>query len=78
MGWIEKQKKDSDVRGIIVAGQFDKKLSYAMAMVPNIEVFLYEVNFTLKEHNEGRSTRRCSSLCRAGRSTDLIFLIKKI
>ncbi len=40
------------MRGIIVAGQFDKKLSYAMAMVPNIEVFLYEVNFILKEHNE--------------------------
>ncbi len=52
MGWIKKHKKDSNVCGIIVAGQFDKKLSYAMAMVPNIEVFLYEVNFTLKEHNE--------------------------
>lgn len=52
MGWIKKHKKDINVQGIIVAGQFDKKLSYAMAMVPNIEVFLYEVNFTLKEHNE--------------------------
>lgn len=52
MGWIKKHKKDPNVHGIIVAGQFDRKLSYAMAMVPNIEVFLYEVNFTLKEHNE--------------------------
>jgi hypothetical protein len=51
MGWIKKHKNDQDVRGIIVAGQFDKKLSYATTMVPNIEVFLYEVSFSLKEHN---------------------------
>jgi len=51
MGWIKKHKKDHNVKGIIVAGQFDKKLSYATTMVPNIEVFLYEVSFSLKEHN---------------------------
>jgi len=52
MGWIKNHKKDINVKGIIVAGQFDKKLSYAMTMVPNIEVFLYEVSFSLKEHNQ--------------------------
>ena len=45
-----KHKKDFAVRGIIVAGQFDKKLNYAMKVVPNIEVFLYQVNFSLKEY----------------------------
>lgn len=50
MGWIKKHKNDPEVQGIIVAGQFDKKLSYATTMMPNIEVFLYEVSFSLKEH----------------------------
>jgi len=50
MGWIKEHKKDFAVRGIIVAGQFDKKLNYAMKVVPNIEVFLYQVNFSLKEY----------------------------
>lgn len=52
MGWVKQHKKDPNVQGIIVAGQFDKKLSYAMAMVPNIEVFLYEVSFSLKEYGQ--------------------------
>lgn len=51
MGWIKKHKNDPNVQGIIVAGQFDKKLSYATTMMPNIEVFLYEVSFSLKEHS---------------------------
>jgi hypothetical protein len=50
MGWIKKNKKDENVKGIIVAGQFDNKLEYARTMVPNTEVFLYEVNFKLKEY----------------------------
>jgi len=51
MGWVKKHKNDPNVQGIIVAGQFDKKLSYATTMVPNIDVFLYEVSFSLKEHD---------------------------
>ena len=50
MGWIRKNKKDDNVKGIIVAGQFDNKLEYARTMVPNTEVFLYEVDFKLKEY----------------------------
>ena len=50
MGWIRKNKKDENVKGIIVAGQFDNKLEYARTMVPNTEVFLYEVDFKLKEY----------------------------
>jgi len=50
MGWIKKNKKDNNVKGVIVAGQFDNKLDHARIMLPNTEVFLYEVNFKLKEY----------------------------
>ena len=49
MGWIKKEKKDKNVKGVIIAGQYDKKLDYARAMVPNIEVFIYQVDFKLSE-----------------------------
>lgn len=52
MGWIKNAKKDNKVKGIIIAGQYDKKLEYALKMVPNTEVFLYEVSFILKEFNK--------------------------
>lgn len=48
MGWIKKQKNDNGVRGIIIAGQSDKKLEYALQMVPNTEILIYEVDFKLK------------------------------
>jgi len=50
MGWIKKNLGDSDVKGIIVAGKYDEKLDYAQQMIPNIEVFLYEVDFKLNEY----------------------------
>ena len=50
MGWIKKNKKDEMVTGVIVAGQFDEKLDHARIMMPNIEVFLYQVDFKLKEY----------------------------
>ena len=49
MGWIKKNKNDEGVKGVIVAGQFDNKLDHARSMIPNCEVFLYEVDFKLKE-----------------------------
>lgn len=49
MGWIKKAMNAKDVRGVIIAGQYDKKLDYALEMVPNVEVFLYEVNFKLNQ-----------------------------
>jgi hypothetical protein len=48
MGWIKKNKKDKRVKGIIIAGQSDKKLEYALTMVPNAEILVYEVDFKLK------------------------------
>lgn len=50
MGWIKKNKKDDNVKGVIVAGQFDNKLDHARIMLANTEVFLYVVNFQLKEY----------------------------
>lgn len=49
MGWIQEHKNDNEVKGIIIAGHYDRKLEYALKMVKNIEVFLYEVDFKLKE-----------------------------
>jgi hypothetical protein len=49
MGWIRENKKDDNVKGIIIAGSYDKKLDYALKVMNNIEVFLYEVNFKLNE-----------------------------
>jgi len=49
MGWIKKTKKDANVKGIIIAGEYDKKLEYALEAVPNVEVFLYQVDFKLSE-----------------------------
>ncbi|MFC1626788.1 endonuclease NucS domain-containing protein [Patescibacteria group bacterium] len=49
MGWVKKHKKDKGVRGIIIAGQSDKKLMYALDMFPNTELLVYEVDFKLKK-----------------------------
>lgn len=48
MGWIKQHKQDNGVKGVIIAGQYDRKLDYALKMVPNTEVLLYEVDFKLK------------------------------
>ncbi|MFC1873724.1 PDDEXK nuclease domain-containing protein [Chloroflexota bacterium] len=47
MGWIKKHKNDNGVKGIIIARQSDKKLDYALQMVPNTEILIYEVDFKL-------------------------------
>lgn len=49
MGWIKENKKDNDVKGIIIAGTYDKRLEYALKMVSGIEVYLYKIDFTLSE-----------------------------
>lgn len=49
MGWIKEHKKDPNVKGVIIAGQYDKKLDYAREMIPNIDVFIYKVDFRLTE-----------------------------
>ena len=49
MGWIRENKKDEGVKAIIIAGTYDKRLNYALKMVPNIEVYLYELSFKLRD-----------------------------
>lgn len=49
MGWIKEDKKDPNVQGIIIAAEHDKKLAYALKVVPNVKVFLYKVDFNLME-----------------------------
>lgn len=51
MGWVSEKKGDKAVKGIIVAGKYDEKLYYAQQMMKDIDVFLYEVNFSLKGYS---------------------------
>lgn len=55
MGWIREVKGDKNVKGIIIAGNYDKKLDYALKMMPNVDVFIYEVDFHLKEFTKLKS-----------------------
>jgi RecB family endonuclease NucS len=50
MGWVKENLNDPTVSGIIVAGKYDEKLDYARKMISGIDVFIYEVNFVLKEY----------------------------
>ncbi|GEM_PF-958049 len=47
MGWIKAKKGDNNVKGIIIAAEFDEKVEYALRVVPNVEVFLSKVDFQL-------------------------------
>ena len=50
MGWVKRHLKDDNVKGIIIAGKYDKKLDYALEYAPfDTEVFIYNVSFTLNE-----------------------------
>ncbi len=46
MGWV-KEKMGGDVKGVIIAGQYDRKLDYALSVISNVEVFIYQVGFKL-------------------------------
>jgi hypothetical protein len=52
MGWVTENLKEKSVRGIIVAGKYDEKLYYAQNMIQAVDVFLYEVQFKLKEYKK--------------------------
>ena len=49
MSIIEEDKKDTNVKGVIVAAKFDERLKYALKKVNGAEAFLYEVDFNIKE-----------------------------
>lgn len=50
MGWISEKMSDDNVRGIIIAGDYDRRLEYALKMIPNVEVFIYQVDFKLTKY----------------------------
>ena len=52
MGWVQENLHNDTVKGVIVCGKYDEKLFYAQKIIPNIEVFLYELNFSLKEYKK--------------------------
>ena len=35
LGWVKRHLKDENVKGIIIAGKYDKKLDYALEYAPN-------------------------------------------
>jgi len=52
MGWVKENLNDPGVKGIIIAGRYDEKLQYAQSMVANVDVYLYQVEFSLSEHRK--------------------------
>ncbi len=50
MGWIKKHvaKKDQTVDGLIIARKADKHASYALSLLPNVKMMVYEIEFHLK------------------------------
>jgi hypothetical protein len=54
MGWVSENLNDKNVKGVIIAGKYDEKLHYAQVLTPAIEVYLYEVQFSLREHVKTR------------------------
>lgn len=52
MGEIKTTKKDDGVKGVIIGGAYDKKLASSLKMISNVDVYIYEVDFKLKEFKE--------------------------
>jgi len=50
MGWVKKYKKDENVKGVIIARNYDEKLKLALSMVENVEAMTYEIDFKLNEY----------------------------
>ncbi|MCP3660438.1 MAG: DUF1016 family protein [Bacteroidetes bacterium] len=48
MGWIEEHKTNNiATKGIIITGKYDKRLYYAVKKIPDVEVYIYKVDFKL-------------------------------
>jgi hypothetical protein len=58
MGWIKKNlaKDGQSVRGLIICKDTDEKITAALSVVPNIEVYTYTVSFTLERKNGSGAT----------------------
>ncbi len=49
MGWVQDKLNDPNVKGIIIAHGYDRKLEYALKLINRVEVYVYELDFRLKE-----------------------------
>lgn len=50
MGWVkENLAKDYNVRGIIIVKEKDERLEYALKLMPNVDLFIYNVSFDIKK-----------------------------
>lgn len=50
MGWVKSNLAGGhEVKGIIIAGDNDTRLHYALQVMPDVELFVYKVDFTLKK-----------------------------
>jgi hypothetical protein len=53
MGWLKENKTNGKpVKGIIITGGYDNKLYYASQMIIGCEIYIYQVDFKLKEFKE--------------------------
>jgi hypothetical protein len=50
VGWVEKHKAQPGemVEGLVIAHEVDKSIKYAISVIPNVRLMLYEVEFRLK------------------------------
>ena len=50
MGWLKENKtQGKPAKGIIIGAKYDDKLYYALKQVPDVEIYLYKVDFKLEE-----------------------------
>lgn len=50
MGWLEEHKTGGEsTKGIIIAGHYDQRLYYALRKLKDVEIYLYQVDFKLRE-----------------------------
>jgi hypothetical protein len=50
MGWVKRHLNDPNVKGVIIAGKYDRKLDYALEFAPGeTNVYIYNVSFSLNE-----------------------------
>lgn len=56
MGWVKANLgKGKNVKGIIVGGGFDEKLRYAVSIIPNTHIAIYEMHFNLHLESDSAS-----------------------
>lgn len=52
LGWVkDNPARNSNVRGIIVASDFDEKIRYALKLTPNIKLKKYKLKFEFEDIN---------------------------